>query len=76
MQTSKQYIYIRSHAVRLPREFQFKSGEVLNQKNGVTVILVPHDRLWDVLLHGLESFSPDFMESGRDQGNHERRDDI
>jgi antitoxin VapB len=74
MQTAKLFINGRSQAVRLPREFQFKGNDVYIQKVGDAVILVPHDKSWEVFLHGLNGFSPDFMESGRDQGAPDKRD--
>jgi antitoxin VapB len=74
MQTAKLFINGRSQAVRLPREFQFKGDDVYIQKVGDAVILVPHDKSWEVFLHGLNSFSPDFMDTGRNQGTRQNRE--
>ena len=68
MQTAKIFKNGRSQAIRLPKDFQFSGKDVFIQKHGDAVILVPHEKLWDVFLHGLTSFSEDFMEDGRDQG--------
>ncbi|MBN2161113.1 MAG: antitoxin [Spirochaetes bacterium] len=73
MQTAKLFINGRSQAVRLPKEFQFKGSDVLIQKVGDAVILVPHEKSWEVFLHGLNQFSDDFMENGRNQGINQKR---
>jgi antitoxin VapB len=73
MKTAKLFINGRSQAVRLPKEFQFKGDDVLIQKVGDAVILVPHEKSWEVFLHGLDSFSTDFMENGRNQGVIQKR---
>jgi antitoxin VapB len=73
MHTAKLFINGRSQAVRLPREFQFKGDDVLIQKVGEAVILVPHDKSWEVFLHGISGFTDDFMAGGRDQGVTQKR---
>jgi antitoxin VapB len=74
MKTAKLFINGRSQAIRLPKDFQFKGKDVYIQKHGDVVILIPHNKIWDVFLHGLNSFTDDFMESGRDQGVAETRE--
>jgi len=76
MQSAKLFINGRSQAVRLPKEFQFSGKDVLIQKVGDAVILLPHDKSWEVFLHGLNSFTEDFMSEGREQGKNQERDDI
>lgn len=76
MQSAKLFINGRSQAVRLPKEFQFTGKDVLIQKVGDAVILLPHDKSWEVFLHGLNSFTEDFMREGRDQGKNQGREDI
>lgn len=76
MQSAKLFINGRSQAVRLPKEFQFSGKEVLIQKVGDAVILLPHDKLWEVFLHGLNNFSDDFMNNGRDQGKNQSRENL
>ena len=73
MQTAKLFINGRSQAVRLPKNFQFKGDDVLIQKVGDAVILVPHEKSWEVFLHGIDNFSNDYMENGRNQGAMEKR---
>ena len=76
MQSAKLFINGRSQAVRLPKEFQFSGKEVLIQKVGDAVILLPHDKSWEVFLHGLNSFTEDFMDEGREQGKNQEREDM
>ena len=76
MQTAKLFLNGRSQAVRLPKEYQFSGKDVLIQKIGDAVILFPNDKAWQVFLNGLNSFTPDFMEDGRDQGNEQIREEI
>ncbi|MFH0896305.1 MAG: type II toxin-antitoxin system VapB family antitoxin [Bacteroidota bacterium] len=73
MQTAKLFSNGRSQAVRLPKEFQFQGDEVSIQKHGDAVILVPHEKAWDVFMEGLNGFSEDFMSEGRDQGQNQER---
>ena len=74
MQTAKLFQNGRSQAVRLPKEFQFSGDDVYIQKHGDAVILIPHEKAWQVFLEGLNSFSDDFMSEGRDQGKDQERD--
>jgi antitoxin VapB len=76
MQSAKLFINGRSQAVRLPKEFQFSGKDVLIQKVGDAVLLLPHDKSWEVFLHGLNSFSEDFMNNGRDQGINQNREQL
>ena len=76
MQSAKLFINGRSQAVRLPKEFQFSGKDVLIQKVGDAVLLFPHDKSWEVFLHGLNSFSDDFMNNGRDQGINQNREQL
>ena len=74
MKTAKLFINGRSQAVRLPKEFQFTGEEVFIQKHGDAVILVPHEKAWEVFLEGLNGFSEDFMSCGREQGTDQIRE--
>jgi len=76
MQSAKLFINGRSQAVRLPKEFQFSGNDVLIQKVGDAVILLPHDKSWEVFLHGLNSFTEDFMDEGREQGKNQEKEDM
>lgn len=64
-----------SQAVRLPKEFQFADQEVYIKKVGRTVVLIPKDWPWDLLEHGLQEFTADYMEGRRFQPELEKRED-
>ncbi len=74
MQTAKIFVNGRSQAVRLPKEYQFQGEDVFIQKHGDAVILMPHDKAWETFMHGLNSFTDDFMEDGREQGANQERE--
>lgn len=74
MKTAKLFINGRSQAVRLPKEYQFSGNDVLIQKVGDAVILIPHEKSWEVFLHGLNNFTDDFMQDGRNQGIDQKRE--
>ena len=76
MQTAKLFINGRSQAVRLPKEFQFTGNDVLIQKVGNAVMLFPHEKSWEVFLSGLNNFSDDFFNDGRNQSNVQVRDTL
>jgi antitoxin VapB len=73
MQTARLFANGRSQAVRLPKECQFTGDNVYIKKVGDAVMLFPLDREWEIFLHGLNSFSDDFMSEGRLQGTCEKR---
>ena len=76
METAKIFENGRSQAVRLPKKFRFDTDEVIVQKLGDAVILVPKDRLWDTFLEGLSDFTDDFFADGRTQGVQEERESL
>lgn len=76
METAKIFENGRSQAVRLPKKFRFDTDEVIVQKLGDAVILVPKDRLWDTFLEGLSDFTDDFFADGRMQGVLEERESL
>jgi antitoxin VapB len=76
MQTARLFSNGRSQAVRLPKEYQFRGENVYIQKVGEAVILVPVDKDWETFLHGLNSFSKDFMAEGRFQGMGQAREKL
>jgi antitoxin VapB len=76
MQTARLFVNGRSQAVRLPKECQFEGKDVYIRKVGEAVILFPVDKAWETFLHGLNSFSDDFMSEGRDQGTDQVREEL
>ena len=73
MQTAKVFINGRSQAVRLPKEFQFAGDDVLIQKVGDAVLLIPNNKAWNTFLQGLNSFTDDFLKEGRKQPKSDKR---
>jgi len=58
----------------LPKDIHFSDDSVYIQRVGNAVLLVPQDKQWEVFLSGLNRFSNDFMENGREQGTEEVAD--
>lgn len=67
METAKIFENGRSQAVRLPKKFRFDAEEVYIQQVGNAVLLVPKDEIWQTFLEGLNDFTADFMENGREE---------
>ena len=65
MEVAKLFTNGRSQAVRLPKEFRFSGNEIYAQKVGDAVLLVPKDKVWEVFLEGLNSFTDDYLSEGR-----------
>lgn len=78
METAKIFENGRSQAVRLPKSFRFDPNvdEVVVQRLGDAVILIPKESLWQTFTEGLSSFTDDIFECGRDQGIQEEREPI
>jgi len=76
MQTAKLFQNGRSQAVRLPKEYQFSGDDVFIQRHGDAVLLIPHEKAWEVFLEGLNGFSDDFMSEGRNQGLDQKREEF
>jgi len=60
---AKVFMNNRSQAVRLPKEFQFKTNEVFIRKVGDDVILSPRPKDWSALLNSDAAASEDFMKN-------------
>lgn len=76
MEIAKIFENGRSQAVRLPKKFRFDVDEVVVQQLGDAVLLVPKESLWNTFMDGLDSFTSDIFEDGRDQGTQESRADL
>lgn len=74
MHTAKIFMNGRSQAVRLPKEYQFAGDDIIIQKLGDAVLLIPREKAWETFLDGLNTFSSDFMEDGREQGEDQERE--
>ena len=62
--------------VLLPNECRFTGDEVVISKIGEAVILLPHEGEWLNLFNSLESFSPDFLQDGREQSSLQERESL
>ena len=51
-----------SQAVRLPKEYRFEGNEVLINRVGDVVVMVPRLAYWDTMLKSLDLFTDDFMD--------------
>ena len=54
-----------SQVIRLPKECRFSSDEVVVNKIGDSVILLPKQNKWDSFMRAVDMFSDDFMADGR-----------
>jgi antitoxin VapB len=61
MKTAKLFKSGNSQAVRLPKAYNFEGREVYVNKLGRTVILIPKDDPWEMLVSSLDRFTDDFM---------------
>ena len=66
MQTAKVFKNGRSQAIRLPRQFRVKTGEVFLKKTSEGFLVIPRDP-WEIFLEGVQELSDDFMAEGRQQ---------
>ena len=69
---AKVFMNNRSQAVRLPKEFQFKTPEVFIRKEGEDVILSPRPKDWSEYLESSPGASEDFMQGVEDLPVQER----
>lgn len=76
MVTAKIFENGRSQAVRLPMQFRFDADEVVIQKLGDAVLLVPKESLWQTFEEGLEGFTDDIFKDGRNQGSQQERESL
>ena len=74
MNTAKVFEIDGSQAVRLPEKFRFNVDEVMVQKLGDAVLLAPKSSAWNVFMDGLEGFTGDIFDGGRDQGVQKERE--
>ena len=76
METAKIFENGISQAVRLPKKFRFDADEVVVQQLGEAVLLVPKEYLLKTFMDGLDSFTSDIFEDGRDQGIQRERESL
>jgi len=66
METAKIFENGRSQAVRLPKKYRFAGDEVVVQRLGQAVMLIPKEAAWETFMNGLNSFTDDFFKGGRE----------
>ena len=71
--TAKIFLIDRSQAVRLPKDFQFKTREVFIRKRGDEVILSPRPAAWSDYLAHAPVASPHFLVDVEDLLPQERK---
>ena len=76
METAKVFENGRSKAVRLPKKYRFNVDVVVVQQLGDAIPLVPKESLWQTFLDGLDGFTGDIFEDGRDQGGQKERETL
>ena len=69
---AKVFMNNRSQAVRLPKEFQFRTQEVFIRKEGSEVVLSPRPFDWSSYLADAPAASASFMEGVEDLPMQER----
>ncbi len=76
MMNAKLFKNGQSQAVRLPKEYRFEGDEVLVNKIGDVVLLMPKESKWSGFLSALDLFSDDFMSEGRNQPIDQKREKL
>lgn len=66
METAKIFENGHSQAVRLPKKFRLPGNEVIIQRLGNAIMLVPKENLWETFVAGINEFTDDFMPNGRE----------
>lgn len=61
MMTAKLFENGRSQAVRLPKECRFNTDEVVVNRIGDIVMLMPKTNKWNSFMQAVDMFSEDFM---------------
>lgn len=76
MMTAKVFENGRSQAVRLPKECRFNTDEVVVNKIGDIVMLMPKTNRWNSFMQAIDMFSADFFEDCRDDSIPQERESL
>ena len=76
MMTAKVFENGRSQAIRLPKECRFSSDEVMVNKIGDIVLLLPKKNKWESFMRAIDIFSEDFMADGRAENTAQEREEL
>ena len=74
--TAKVFKNGRSQAIRLPKECRFASDEVVVNKIGDIVILLPKQNRWVSFQKAIDLFSDDFMADGRAMDVRQKQEEL
>ena len=75
MMTAKVFENGRSQAVRLPKECRFNTDEVMVNRIGDVVMLMPKTNKWSSFMQAIDMFSEDYMEE-RSTELQQRREEL
>lgn len=76
MTTAKIFENGGSQAVRLPKEYRFAGKEVLINRVGDIVLLMPQTDSWDSFVKALDLFTDDYMAEGRPAQGMQKRESL
>lgn len=76
MMTAKVFENGRSQAIRLPKEYRFSTDEVVVNKIGDIVLLMPKTNKWSSFMQAIDMFSDDFMEKERPDEKEQEREEL
>ena len=76
MMTAKVFENGRSQAVRLPKECRFNTDEVVVNRIGDIVLLMPKTNKWSSFMQAIDMFSDDFMEEEHNDGLKQEREEL
>ena len=74
MTVGKVFMTGRSQAIRLPKDYRFDTEEVIMNKIGDVLIVIPRNKAREIFLTSLDEFTDDFMKDGRAQPLPEERE--
>ena len=63
--TTKPFMSGRSQAIRIPQQYRFDDEEVVINKIGECLMIVPASALQRLFFYGAELLTDDFLEDGR-----------
>ena len=76
METAKVFESEDCQTVQLPHSIRLNVDEVVAQRLGDAVLLTPKDSVWQTFLDGLNGFTSDVFEYGREQGKPDERESL
>ncbi|WP_296277813.1 antitoxin [uncultured Acinetobacter sp.] len=74
MKITKIFQTSQNQVVRLPKTFHFNGTEVAIKSFGRSVLLMPIENPWDIMLDAVNEFKTGFQPERADQGEQVRED--